>query len=344
MFASFGNVEEKCVICSVKNIYLLTKWTGYLCFQTNCEHSHISPTSSLFKKDTSIAAFLCIFLLFSAGDSIISLIHNNSGGNGTFFRLLFIIVCDVEICFCVTIFLSHIKIGKISIAQLNDIVNDSTLFGFGKYFSKRQLKTYKYKSLTLSFLLILFIAGTILLYRLFDSDPNISYVQEISLYVICYYYASYSIVTLMSVDLYCLVMKKFGKCVKTVVSDIIRNNNKVIVMHNIDKLRKISKLYLKIYFCFQQFICYYNPVILIFMLAVSSGFLLLVLSTLFYALEGKINYFSITLILFNALFPIFVLYNAEILMRQVSIINIYCNYINCFQKCYFMWFKVRNDN
>ena len=331
MLASFRNVEEKCIICSIKNIYLLTKWSGHFCFQFGCEHSRTTQTFSLSKKYISIAIFLWIFPLFGAGDSIISLIHGNYSGNGTFFRLLFILLVDIGLCLCVIIFLSQIKIAKITLTQLVDIINDSTLFRIGKHFSKNQLKIYEYKSLFLCFLLILSIIVIVFFYRLFGSDPHISYFQEISLYVICYYNLSYTLAMFMSIDVYRLLMKVFEKYVKMLVSNIIRNNNEVIVMHNIDKLRNISKFYLKVYFCFQQFISYYNPVIVILMLIVSSGFLLLVLSASFYALEGKIDYFSITLVLLNVLFPASLLYNAEILMRHVSIVNINFSLINCYQ-------------
>ena len=334
MSASFRTVGEKCIVCSIRNIYLLTKWCGNICFQFGCEHSRVTQTVYVSKRDIYIVVSLCILVAFGAGDSIISLIHNSDVGNGAFFRILFIIGGDFSVCLCVIIFLYQIKIAKISIRQLIDIINDSTLIIHDKHFSQRQLKIFECKSNILSFLLILFIASIILLYRLNGRDPNISYFQEISLYVICYYYLCYSNAIFMSVDLYCILMKTFRKCVKALVSDIIRSNNKVIVMYNIDKLRKISKLYLRIYFSFRQFNCYYNPITVIFMFSASFGFLLLVLSALFYAFEGKMDYFSITLILVNALFPVCLLHNAEILLRHVSNINIYFSFIYCYQECY----------
>ena len=333
MFAYSQNVEEKCIICSFKYLHILTKWTGYFCFQIDCNNLHTNKTVHFSKKDLSIAIFLCILLLYGACDSIMSLVYNNYGGNGTFFRLLFMIVIDIEMCLCEIVFLVQINVAKLVVEQLIDILNDRTLFPINIFWSKRQFKIYEYKSFTVCLLLILTIAILILFYRLYGSDPNISYVKEISLYILCYCYLSFAFATFMSVDLYCLIINAFEKYVQVLVSDISRNKQVVSNMHDIAKLQNISRLYLKIYFCFQQYICYYSPNIVIFMVGLGFAFLLIILSILFYALEGKIDIIGIMSVSIATPYCAWVFLKAETIMRKASIFNIHFFYNNCYQYC-----------
>ena len=324
MFAFSQSVEEKCIVCSFKYLHILTKWTGFLCFQIDCNNLHTTKTVHLSKTDLSIAIFLCILLLYGASDSIMSLVYNNYGGNGTFFRVLFIIVIDINMCLCEIVFLVQTNIAKLVVIGLIDILNDSTLFRINISWSKRQFKTYEYKTFLLCLILILLVTIIILLVRLSSNDPHISYVKEISLYVICYYYLSYSIATFMLVDLYCLLIKAFEKYVQVLVYDISRNKQVVSNMCNVAKLQNISRLYLKIYFCFQQFICYYSPNVIIFMVGLSFAFLLLILSISFYALEGKIDIIGIVLALMAIPYGIWLFLKAETIMRKVSFLNFIC--------------------
>ena len=187
MSECFKNVEEKCIACSVKHIYNVTKWSGYFCFQIGCKHSRINKTVSFSKKDIPITVFFCILVLFSVVDSIVSIIHNKDGGNGTFFMFLFMISNDIAILICITTFLIQTKIAKDALIQPFDIIND-ILFGISIYWNKRQLKIYEYKSLFLCLFCIFSITIVVLFYSLYGSNPYISFVQEISIYVISYYY------------------------------------------------------------------------------------------------------------------------------------------------------------
>ena len=331
MFECFNNVEEKCIACSVKHIYNVTKWSGYFCFQIGCKHSRTNKAVSLSKKSISITVFLCIFMLCSIGESIISIVNTQYGSTGEFFRFLFIIVGGIAILICTNIFLLQIQIAKDALTNLFDIINE-TFFCIGIYWRKRQLKIYECKSLFLCLLVILSIIVAVIFYRLYGNGPHISYVQEISIYIISYHYLSYTIATYMLMEMYSLLIEAFEKYVKILLSNITGNKNKVIVMYNIAKLRNVIKLYLKIYFSFQRFVYYYSPNIVIFMVGLGFCFLLLNLSVSFYALEGQIDYFSIVLLLISITYSVTVFLNTDILMRQVSILNINFCYKNCYKK------------
>ena len=327
MCANHQNLEsEKCIICSVRYIYLLTKWSGYLCLKIGCKHSRADEFVTFSKKDMFIAVFLCFSLLFSLGESIMSLIYKSYDNNSMFYRLLFLTVTDIEIFLCVFLFLLQIKIAKNALTQLFEILTDSTSFGIKEYFSKKHIVTYTNKSLLFCLAIVSSITIIIFLYRVNGGEPNISFTQEISLYFICYYYLSYSVASCMSIDLYCLIMTSFEDHTKKLIFEAIRTNNNTNVEHHISRFKKMSRFYLKVYFCFQEFIRYYNPNIILFMLGLSLCFLFCMLTFSFYLIEGKIDYFSLLLITIITIYTTSLLFIADNLMKQASI-NKFCFFL-----------------
>lgn len=322
MFANLKNLEnEKCIVCSVKHIYFLTKWSGYLCFKIGCKHSHANEVVTLSKLDMSITVFLCFFLLFGLGESIICLIYKNYNSNSTFYRLLFFTVTDVEILLCVLLFLVQIKTAKNALTQVIEIISDSTSFGIEDYFSKKHMATYTTKSLLFCAAIISSITIIIFLYRSNGGEQNISYTQEVSLYFLFYYYISYVVATCMSIDLYCLVMEIFENNIKKLIFEVLSTSDDETLAHYTYKLRKISRFYLKIYFCFQEFVRYYNPNIIIFMSGLAFCFLFCLLTFSFHMIEGEVDYFSVLLVTIITMCTASVFFMADNLIKRASIIK-----------------------
>ena len=321
--------DKQCIVCAVKHIFFLTKWSGHLCFQMGCKHSRVNHTT-LSKKDMLIAAILCLVLLLNLRECAVSLIHKNYSNNAIFYRLMYIVITSIEISLCVVIFLVQIKIGKRAVAQLVEIINDSRTFGVHGYFNKDYIKhveTYRIKSLLLCTVVITTLTLIVVLCRLSSKENDISHTQEISLYCISYYYLSYAAGTYMLMDLYFFAIKIFDAHIKKLMFDMIWINDAATVS-NISKLKKMSHLYLKIYFCFQEYVYYYNPIVIIFMLGLALGVLFNVLEFSFNALNGKINYINIVFMLASIVYTSYLLIMTDSVMKWVSNNNICFNDYN----------------
>ena len=329
----------------MKHLSIVTKWSGFFWYQTNCEHSHTANSTVMLVTKIDISIAICVMLIIFCGfiSSIIDIINNNDANNAIFFRHLFIAFTALGIPVCVINFLLCTKAAISTVYVIIDIFMNTTRYGINEFYSKSQVTRFRVLCVFLSAIVTFFVTFIVLIYRIMGREMGISVLQEITLYLMYYYLISYSTTAYTALQFYLIILKAFEQCVKNLMNDIEEENNTITSAYAIYRLQNLSRMYLNIYSTFKKFCDYFNPNIIIFLIGVTLLYLFNILTFMFYLLDGTVDYYSLQSVISVSIIACALVLKIEDLIQTVSTLNISAYvaiWIKLFHKIFFIWYAL----